>query len=369
MKSISIGIIGCRGIPNHYGGFEQFASFLSRGLAAKGHKVTVYNTHTHPYQQKKWEGVDIAHCYDPSASMGTMGQFLYDLNCIMDARRRKFDIVLVLGYTSSSVWGWLYPAQSVVITNMDGLEWKRSKYSAPVQSFLRYAEKLAVHFSKRQVADAIPVKEYLDDKYGIQSTYISYGAENCIETDKAVLEKYGVSKNNYHLLIARMEPENHIETILKGLTRQAGAEKILVVGSLANGYGKKMKALFGSNPAVQFLGTIYDAPELDNLREGCRLYFHGHSVGGTNPSLLEAMACGAMICAHDNVFNRSVLQEDAFYFSNEEDIETVASRIHPIEKVDNIRNRNRQKIREQYSWQKIIADYETLFIQSLEKGA
>src|SRR5580698_626056 len=127
--NMRIAILGTRGIPNQYGGFERLAEQLSCRLAEKGNEVFVYNSHNHFYKQKKWNDVNIIHCYDPEYISGTCGQFIYDLNCILDARKKKFDVLLILGYTSSSVWHKLLPANSTIIYNMDGLEWKRAKYS------------------------------------------------------------------------------------------------------------------------------------------------------------------------------------------------------------------------------------------------
>ena len=160
---MNIAIIGTRGIPNYYGGFEQCAEYLSVGLVRKGHKVTVYNSHAHPYKKSKWRGVHIIHCRDPENKIGTIGQFIYDFNCIRDLGKRKYDIVLQLGYTSSSVWGRLMPKKTIVTTNMDGLEWKRSKYSKEVKKFLLYAEKLAVKFSDYLISDSIGIQTYLND--------------------------------------------------------------------------------------------------------------------------------------------------------------------------------------------------------------
>ena len=123
--------MGSRGIPNRYGGFEQFAEYIAPALVEKGHQVYVYNSSAHPYREKSWKNVNILRGYDPEDKIGTAGQFIYDFNCILDSRKRNFDIILQLGYTSSSVWSFLYPKKPVLITNMDGLEWKRSKYSQP----------------------------------------------------------------------------------------------------------------------------------------------------------------------------------------------------------------------------------------------
>jgi glycosyltransferase involved in cell wall biosynthesis len=359
---LRIGIAGTRGIPNHYGGFEQFAASLSKGLVVKGHEVTVYNTHDHSYQDDEWNGVKIVHCTDPGY-MGTAGQFIYDLKCILDARKKNFDILLVLGYTSSSVWGRWYPKKSIIVTNMDGMEWKRSKYSKPVRSFLRYAEKLAVKFSHYHIADSVAIKDYLERKYGVPVNFISYGSEFPSLTKEDVLAAYNLEKNNYYLLIARMEPENNIEIILDGLGKRNDSKKILVIGNTENSFGKKMKEKFANNTRVIFPGTIYDRAMLDTLRTNCCVYFHGHSVGGTNPSLLEAMSCGALICAHKNEFNRAVLGEDAYWFSNASDIAEM--------EIDNsvkpsMVNANLVRIKSNHSWEKIIGQYEHLFMKAYQ---
>src|SRR5271154_1959073 len=117
MMELKIAILGTRGVPNNYGGFEHIAGYLSRGLVEKGHDVTVYNSSQHPYQANEWYGVHIVHCFDPEYLIGIAGQFIYDLNCILDARKNNFDIILILGYTSSSVWCSFYPNKSIVITN------------------------------------------------------------------------------------------------------------------------------------------------------------------------------------------------------------------------------------------------------------
>lgn len=362
---LTIGILGTRGIPNSYGGFEQFAGYLSKGLAVRGHEVSVYNSHKHPYQEKNWKGVNIIHCYDPEYLLGAAGQFIYDLNCIRDARGRKSDILLILGYTSSSVWGRLYPKTSIIITNMDGLEWKRSKYSAAVQRFLQYAEKWAVQFSNRHVADSIPIKEYLAGKYQIEADYISYGAEIPEHIHEELLEKFNVRKKDYYLLIARMEPENHIEMILDGLVKSNQQQKILVIGNTNNSFGKRMVKKFSDQSRVIFAGAVYDADTLHALRACCLAYFHGHSVGGTNPSLLEAMACGALICAHDNGFNRAVLQEDAFYFYANDDVTEVVNNLDTKD-TSYMTEHNLQKIRQHHHWDTIIESYEQLFIQAFQ---
>ncbi len=154
-----IGIIGSRGIPNRYGGFEELAEQLSVRLHKLGHEVYVYNGHRHPYAEKEYQGVKIIHKYDPEHRFGTVGQFIYDFNQIIDARWRKFDVILQLGYTSSGIWQWLMPKKVKVVSNMDGLEWKRSKYSAIVQRFLLRSEKWVATKSDLMVADNLEIEK------------------------------------------------------------------------------------------------------------------------------------------------------------------------------------------------------------------
>lgn len=357
---MNIAIIGTRGIPNYYGGFEQFAEYLSLGLIKKGHEVTVYNSHTHPYQKKEWNGVEIVHCYDPEDKIGTVGQFIYDLNCILNLRKRKFDVILQLGYTSGSVWGWLLPKDTVVTTNMDGLEWKRTKYSNKVRKFLMWAEKLGVKYSDHLISDSIGIQDYLAEKYGKPSTFIPYGAYVFQDPQQTVLEEYNLEPYNYDLLIARLEPENSIEIILDGVVTANTGRKFLVIGKHETNYGEYLKKKYEKEISIHFLGGIYNIEKLDSIRYFSNLYFHGHTVGGTNPSLLEAMASESLICANKNPFNQYILGDDALYFSSSSEVGEV---LQKTQKHDELYQRmvknNIAKIKEIYAWEKIVDQYES----------
>ena len=369
-----ISIIGTRGIPNHYGGFEQCAEYLAAGLAKRGYDVTVYNSHNHPYQKSEWNGVNIQHCYDPEYKMGTIGQFFYDLNCIRDLRKKKFDIVLQLGYTSSSVWGWLLPHNTVVTTNMDGMEWKRTKYSKKVQKFLMMAESMAVKFSDHLIADSTAIQKYLEEKYNRHTEYIPYGAEIFENSEPAVMAEYGLEEYAYDMLIARMEPENSIGMILDGVVKAGLNRPFLVVGCLENKFAEYLQNKFYQYGNIRFCGGIYDMGKLNNLRYYSNLYFHGHTVGGTNPSLLDAMASQSVICANDNEFNRAVIGDNALYFSNADD---VADNLQQVDKkggmYDGMIAANMIKIRNVYSCDNIVnayaAHFEAIALRPESKGA
>lgn len=355
---LRIGILGTRGIPNHYGGFEQISGYLAAGLVQKGHEVTVYNSHNHPYQHSTWNGVNIVHCTDPEHLIGTAGQFIYDLNCVLDARKKKFDLLLIMGYTSSSVWGPLYPKNTFVITNMDGLEWKRSKYNKPVQRFLRFAESLAVKYSHAHIADSLAIKQYLAEKYRITPTYIPYGAEVLTEVDHSICEKYQLEKDEYLLLIARMEPENNIELILSGFHQSHSGKKMVVVGDIRNKYGQYISHRFKKDKRIIFTGPVFDIQQLHSLRSFASLYFHGHSVGGTNPSLLEAMASKTFIAAHANAFNRHILGKEALYFSSAEEVKAIVENEIPAKEKAQAITANFTRILNRYNWDHIVDKYE-----------
>ena len=361
---MKIAILGTRGIPNHYGGFEQFAEYLSVGLVQKGHDVSVYNPHSHPYQEDEFNGVKIRHIYDPENRIGTAGQFVYDLLCILDTRKQDYDIILQLGYTSSSVFFDLHPSKSIVVTNMDGLEWKRTKYSAKVQKFLQWAESLAVKKSDALISDSIGIQNYLQNKYTKSSTYIPYGSDMIREYDEAVCAEYKVEKYNYDMLIARLEPENSIEIILNGVAKAATTRKFLVIGKHETSYGEYLKAKFSDIQNIIFVGGVYNKSKLDSLRCFSNLYFHGHTVGGTNPSLLEAMGSNALICANNNEFNATILGSDALYFQNSDDISSIIKTVHKQKYFHYLEN-NTQKIKTIYQWDSIIDRYEKVFTNLL----
>ena len=360
---MKIGILGTRGIPNTYGGFEQFAQYLAEGLVEKGHSVSVYNSSTHSYKQPFWKQVQIIHCADPENKIGTAGQFIYDLNCLRDAGRRNFDILLQLGYTSNSVWHRYWPKNAINIINMDGLEWKRAKYNKFTQRFLKWAESLAAKYADVLIADSIGIRDHIEREYQKTAFYIPYGAEIPENFSTSVLSKFNLETNKYYLLIARMEPENNIEMIIQGYKQSEPHYPLIIVGSTQNKYGQFLLKKYCSK-LIQFPGAIYDHSMINALRHFSAVYFHGHSVGGTNPSLLEAMACGCNIAAHENEFNNSILGDDGYYFSNPEEVKKIIIQPQVTSIATQYKTLNLEKIKNTYNWTKIINEYETIFMQA-----
>jgi glycosyltransferase involved in cell wall biosynthesis len=362
---MKIGIIGTRGIPNQYGGFEQFAEKFSTIMADKGHDITVYTSHRHPYKESEYKNVRLIHCYDPEHMLSTFGQFIYDLNCIRNCRKQNFDVIFQLGYTSSTIWSWLYPKSSILVTNMDGLEWTRAKYNKATQYFLTHAEKWGVRYSNYLIADSKGIQAYLLNKYDVNAVFIPYGADiySPADNDDSVLQFYSLLSGEYDLLIARFEPENNIETVLKSYAKLK-ERNLVLIGNYANTvFGRRMFKEYGACPNINFAGANYNVEQLNSLRYNSRLYLHGHSVGGTNPSLLEAMACSSLVCAHNNQFNKHVLGNDAFYFNSSEDLTSIISSSELKVNYENWLDNNRQKILHNYNWTTITDNIESNFKQ------
>jgi glycosyltransferase involved in cell wall biosynthesis len=356
---LRVGILGTRGIPNNYGGFERWAEQLSAGLVRRNCQVTVYNSHFHPYQSKTYKGVSIIKKWDPKG-FGLVSQFIYDLLCVLNARKQKFDVIIQLGYTTSSVWAWLLPKKVKIIYNMDGMEWQREKYKGLLKTYLKKAEKWAVKYSDVIIADSEPIKHYLDNKYNIHSEFVAYPAQVFNNPDEKILDKFNLKRENYYLLIARFQPDNNLELIIKGVLKSNTSKQLVVVGDYHNRYGRYLRKKYGDKRVV-FLGKLYNKLELDNLRYYSAIYFHGHSAGGTNPSLLEAMATNCLVCAHDNEFNYSVLENNAYYFKNELQIIAVLNDFSGKESKKGWIKNNLDKLHQHYKLEDIIDKYYKLF--------
>jgi glycosyltransferase involved in cell wall biosynthesis len=358
-EEMKIAIIGTRGIPNRYGGFEQFAEIVSQYWVASGHEVICYNPHSHFYDESSYKGVRIIKKYNPESTLGAAANFIYDFLCLKDAVKNKCDILLELGYQSSSISFLTVTAKhrKKIVTNMDGLEWKRDKWSPTIKKITRWAEKLAVKYSGALISDNKGIAKYYKENFGVESHCIAYGCEEVPKLDKSLYYDVLGETSTFDLLIARLEPENSIETILQGVLNSNSRNSLVVVGNHETSYGNMLKEKY-SDKRINFVGAIYNKEVLDALRQHSRIYFHGHTVGGTNPSLLEAMAAGSNIIAHGNEFNRAVLKEQAYYFIESSDITELVNKANSLTKsFSEFRSINMERIKEVYNWELISKAY------------
>lgn len=368
---MKIAFIGTRGIPNNYGGFEQFAEYISVGLVERGHEVVVYSPHSHPYKEDYYKGVRIKHIYSPETWMGSsIGSFFYDFSSLKDAlKKENFDIIYEAGYTSivpAYIWFNVrkitYP---IFTTNMDGLEYKRTKFNKWVQKFLFWEERTTVKHSHYLIADNMGIHDYYKEKYGKESRFLAYGADIHDDYDVSFLKEYGLAPNDYYLLVARLEPENNIEMAIKGylISKTKGKRPLIIIGKTNTPHGRELVEKYRKEELIVFVGGIYDYSKLNSIRHFAFAYFHGHSVGGTNPSLLEAMASGCFILANNNIFNKAVLKENSIYYSSAEEVAEVLNRIDFLAEKYKVTyvNNNLCEIRQEYSWEKLVDEHESYF--------
>lgn len=230
---------------------------------------------------------------------------------------------------------------------------------------------MAVKYSHYLIADNMGIRDYFLEKYGKESRYVAYGADIPEGYHEDCLQEYGLTRDGYLLIIARMEPEYNIEMAIEGYraSGEYGKRPLVVVGRLTTSFGKRLAARYSGDEYVRFVGGIYDNDKLNAIRHFSFAYFHGHSVGGTNPSLLEAMAAECFILSHDNVFNRVILGDHAVYFQSKEEVTAILNGLDETVGLyrEDYTRENLEKVRTQYSWDKVVDDYEGFFAELMNR--
>lgn len=358
---MKLAILGTRGIPARYGGFETFTEKLAIGLSRLGHQVTVYCEAGEPAPPAEFHGVKLR--YISSPALGPLQTILYDLQCLWDART-GYDVVYMLGYGAAlfcaipRFWG------TEVWINPDGLEWARAKWNAAGKAYFRLMEWTALRVANRIVADSAAVADSLAGRHGeLRScTVIPYGCE-IVDTTPGIepLAEWALVPGSYYLVVCRFEPENHVLEILRAFQQSQSARQLIVVGNhcAPTRYVRELNSI--RDPRIRMIGTIYDQDKLTSLRAHAFAYIHGHSVGGTNPSLLEAMGCGNLIFAHDNPFNRETLGNCGVFFSSLADLTQAFDRMEMEEgRGAEWRKAVIARARAKYRWAEIISSYAAL---------
>ena len=311
--------------------------------------MDVATSSTHPVTEWSHPGIRRRTHYDPEPWMGSAGQFLYDLLSIRDAASQLPDAHLSLGTTSSAPWLAIKPlrGRAPLALHLDGLEWMRGKYRPAVQRYLKWAERSAAGAADLLIADHPEMARYAA-RYPKPCSEIAYGVDDpkpALDLDPSL----GLQPGEYALVIARLVPENHVRVAAEALSSLA---PVVVVGPFDNPEGRALQQL----PNVRLLGGQFDAGLLDSLRAHCGLYIHGHSAGGTNPSLLQAMAAGCAIAAHDNAFNRGILGDSVHYFTAEGAHEALAT---AWTQRGTLPRDHRATLDRGYRWPVVVAQYDT----------
>ena len=369
-NGMRLAILGTRGIPARYGGFETFAEQLAVRLVERGHHVTVYAESDHPAKPDTiYRGVRIRHVVPPK--WGSASVIAFDCLSLWDARSGH-DVVYMLGY--GAAWACWLPRSfgTPVWLNVDGLEWARSKWGRLARIYLRLMEWFSSWVPTRVIADAQGIANHYTNAYprGVPCSFIAYGAlqANAVDFNPAPLLTWGLAQQGYVLVVARAEPENHLLEMVQGFLMQACSWPLIVVGDVsgASAYQRQLVSL--ACDRVRFVGAIYDPELLMCLRVHSACYLHGHSVGGTNPSLLEALACGNLVLAHDNVFNQEVARDAAQYFRTPEQLAACIQAVFAMtpEQRQFQTSRAREIIDSHYTWDHITDQYERLMRVQLD---
>jgi glycosyltransferase involved in cell wall biosynthesis len=313
---LRVAMLGTRGVPASYGGFETAIEEIGRRLVGEGHEVTVYCRPSGPEAPDEHLGMRLVNL--PALrrkTLETLSHTALSTGHFLAARRQ--DVAFVFNAANSPFVPLLRARGSAVAVHVDGLEWKRDKWGSWGRRYYRMAEGLAVREADALIADAQGIADYYDDEFAVPTELISYGATILRNTPSDAIESIGLVPGQYHLVVARFEPENHVDVIVEGYHRSNATLPLVVVGSApySAAYTDGIGELAARDPRIRLLGGVWDQRLLDQLYAHALAYLHGHSVGGTNPSLLRAMGAGTAVLAWDVVFNREVAGTAGLYFT------------------------------------------------------
>ncbi len=365
-----ISLIGTRGVPARYGGFETCVEEVGRRLAAMGEHVTVYcrvPNGESTVQQAEYLGMRLVHL--PAMRRKALETLSHTALSVGHAVARRCDVAFVFNAANAPLLPVLRVAKIPVVTHVDGLEWQRAKWSGAGQRYYQRAEALAVRWSDALIADAKGISDYYLERFGVDTTYIPYGAPKLTGVGADRLAELDLSAAGYHLVVARMEPENHVDLAVDGYRRSAATRPLIVVGSApyAQAYTDRVHSLAGRDPRIRFLGGVWDQELLDQLYANALTYIHGHSVGGTNPSLLRAMGAGTATSAYDVNFNREVLGEGGSYFADAAELAALCDAAEADESATLARGAALLDTLDRYDWDVVARDYRALAARVLAR--
>jgi len=354
--------MGTRGVPASYGGFETAVEEIGKRLVRRGYEVTVYCRN--PGQTiTEFEGMRLVNA--PALRHRMAETLSHTTASTAHAIVRDHpDVVLLLNAGNAPLLQPLKAAGIPTAIHLDGLESKREKWRGAGAKYYRWAEKASVRWGDEVIADAQAIADHVRRTYGRSCTVIPYGAE-VIDPGSDRLAELDLSPQGYHLIVARFEPENHVLDAVHAYRASAETRPLVVVGSApySQWYVDKVHAAARNDPRIRFTGGVYDQQLLDQLYANGITYIHGHSVGGTNPSLLRAMGAGAPVLAYDVEFSHEVTAEQALFWRDAVALTTllgeVAAGLHGDELVA-FRAAGRERIRRVYQWESVTDDYEAL---------
>lgn len=369
---LHVAILGIRGVPAAHGGFESFAERLAPFLVQAGWKVTVYcQEEGHgPITRSRWGDVHRVHI--PSGEDTPVASMRFDRACLKHVAEHRPDVVLLLGYNTAAFTWRLRLAGVPSVINMDGIEYSRAKWSLPAKAWLYLNERLGCWLGQHLVADHPVIASHLATRVRRRKiTTIPYGADVLAPAAPEPLAALGLQPEQFVTVIARAEPENSILEIVQAFSARRRGVRLVVLGNYqphASAFHAQVMA--AASDEVLFPGAIYDPAVVQALRTHCLFYVHGHQVGGTNPSLLEAMGAGNAVLAHDNPFNRWVVGPGALYFR---DRATCAVALDQMlsgrADLALMRRDNQARVGRVFVWERVLGAYASLLAAVARQAA
>lgn len=359
---MKIAILGTRGIPANYGGFETFAQECSIRLVSRGHDVTVYGRSHHvPPHLERWNGVRIVVL--PTIRWKYTDTVVHSLLSVFHALPRRYDVILLCN-AANSAFAWIPRILGVpVAVNVDGIERRRRKWSLLGQTYYRVSETLSVWFSSAIVTDARVIQDYYRNRHKADSFFIPYGASTEPPEGDEALARLGLSPRGYFLYVSRLEPENNAHVVLEAFGRVRSERRLVIVGDAPYSRDYIARLHRTRDTRVVFTGAIYGR-EYFELQANAHCYIHATEVGGTHPALLEAMGQGGLVVANETPENKEVLGgKGLLYERNSPD--ALARVLQSVEsepaRYEALRSEARNRVEQQYSWDRVVDQYEELF--------
>lgn len=359
-----IALIGTRGVPAQYGGFETAVEEVGQRLVHRGHDVTVFCRNSDP-RRREHLGMRLVHL--PAVQRKVLETLSHTGLSVLHRDARHADTAIVFNAANAPLLPALRAARVPTAVHVDGLEWQRSKWGPTGRRYYQVCERLAVRWADALIADARGIQDHYRTVHGVDSTFIPYGAPLLERPALSRLGELDLAPGGYHLVVARFEPENHVREAVDAHLRSRARLPLVVVGSApyAQAYTDGIRRAVGADERVRLVGPVWDQELLDALYAGSATYVHGHSVGGTNPSLLRAMGAAAPVLAYDVVFNREVLGDAGVFWP---DAAVLAEQLVQAEAdLEGARRRGRlgrERAAADYTWDDVAEQY-ALLCQSL----
>ena len=369
---LHVAILGTRGVPAKYGGFETAVEEIGCRLADWGHRVTVYARN--PGQTlTEYRGMRVINA--PAVRTKTAETLSHTaITTLHSIRRERTDVALLMNAANAPLLPVFRRSGIPTVIHLDGLESRRAKWRGTGARYYRWAEKWATKWADRVISDSREIQRIINDKYGLESDFIPYGAE-VISPVGGRLPEMNLVRRDYHLVVARFEPENHVLEAVHAYRVSDETRPLVVVGSspYSHWYTRRVEEAAAGDSRIRLVGGIYDKELLDQLYANCRTYIHGHSVGGTNPSLLRAMGTGAPVLAFDCVFNREVLDDGGYFWASVSELTEYFDEIADSDEDDEVARQlnefsrqGRDRIVTEYSWDAVARDYERVLLEVVQ---